>query len=403
MKKRSIFLNCFTICIFLILVTSPASVNGQVMKAENITCKIESSLRDYRATDRLTLKYTISNTTDKEINILKWNTPLEGINADIFNVLSGNERVVYTGRTIKRGKPQPEDYQAIMPDATISGEINLEEAYYISDAGDYSIELNAIILDFGYESPQKLSARDIFESRSLSSNKTTFRLTEDKKLPKPGTIYPKEDVSPKAPVFEGCSQSQKDILEKTLANAKSRSSESYKDLVNAPVAKRTTAERYIYWFGTYSASNYNNVSSHFDAINKALNQNTITFHCDCNENYYAYVYPNDPYHIYLCKLFWLAPEKGTDSQFGTIIHETSHFYSVASTHDYVYGQTGARNLAASDPLKAINNADNHEYFAENTPAKPMPAGLNLTLYSLSFVVLIVLSVSLIRFRKLHAR
>jgi peptidyl-Lys metalloendopeptidase len=48
----------------------------------------------------------------------------------------------------------------------------------------------------------------------------------------------------------------------------------------------------------------------------------------------------------------------------------SHFTVVASTNDYVYGQTGAKNLAISDPSKAINNADNHEYFAENTPALP---------------------------------
>jgi hypothetical protein len=37
-------------------------------------------------------------------------------------------------------------------------------------------------------------------------------------------------------------------------------------------------------------------------------------------------------------------------------------------HDIVYGQAGAKSLAASDPNGAINNADNHEYFAENTPS-----------------------------------
>ena len=32
--------------------------------------------------------------------------------------------------------------------------------------------------------------------------------------------------------------------------------------------------------------------------------------------------------------------------------------------DYVYGASGAMNLAITDPSKATNNADNHEYFAE---------------------------------------
>jgi peptidyl-Lys metalloendopeptidase len=35
-----------------------------------------------------------------------------------------------------------------------------------------------------------------------------------------------------------------------------------------------------------------------------------------------------------------------------------------------YGQTAAKALAVSDPAKALDNADSHEYFAENTPAQP---------------------------------
>jgi peptidyl-Lys metalloendopeptidase len=40
---------------------------------------------------------------------------------------------------------------------------------------------------------------------------------------------------------------------------------------------------------------------------------------------------------------------------------------VASTQDYVYGATGAKNLAKTNPTKAVKNADNHEYFAEDQP------------------------------------
>jgi peptidyl-Lys metalloendopeptidase len=45
----------------------------------------------------------------------------------------------------------------------------------------------------------------------------------------------------------------------------------------------------------------------------------------------------------------------------------SHFTVVAGTDDHVYGQSGAKSLAISNPTNALNNADNHEYFAENTP------------------------------------
>ena len=93
----------------------------------------------------------------------------------------------------------------------------------------------------------------------------------------------------------------------------------------------------------------------------------MTFDCGCKQRYYAYVYPNQPYNIYVCSVFWQAPMTGTDSKAGTLIHEMSHFTVVAGTDDYVYGQSGAKNLAITNPDNAIMNADNHEYFAENNP------------------------------------
>ena len=64
---------------------------------------------------------------------------------------------------------------------------------------------------------------------------------------------------------------------------------------------------------------------------------------------------------------WDAPMTGTDSKAGTRICEISHFTVAAGTDDCAYGQAAAKNLAISDPYKAINNAASHEYFAENTP------------------------------------
>ncbi len=50
-----------------------------------------------------------------------------------------------------------------------------------------------------------------------------------------------------------------------------------------------------------------------------------------------------------------------------MIHELMHFTVVAGTHDHAYGQTDARALAVSNPVDAVDNSDNHEYFVENTP------------------------------------
>jgi peptidyl-Lys metalloendopeptidase len=58
---------------------------------------------------------------------------------------------------------------------------------------------------------------------------------------------------------------------------------------------------------------------------------------------------------------------GTDSKGGTLVHEMSHFTVVAGTDDWAYGQAAAGALAGSNPDRAIDNADSHEYFGENTP------------------------------------
>ena len=74
--------------------------------------------------------------------------------------------------------------------------------------------------------------------------------------------------------------------------------------------------------------------------------------------------------MHLCGAFFAAPATGTDSKAGTMVHETSHFTVVAGTADNAYGQTACKNLAKSNSNKAVNNADSHEYFAENTPSQP---------------------------------
>jgi peptidyl-Lys metalloendopeptidase len=95
-----------------------------------------------------------------------------------------------------------------------------------------------------------------------------------------------------------------------------------------------------------------------------MSTKAFTFYCDCTDSSYAFVYANQPYKVHLCGAFWSAPATGTDSKAGTLVHETSHFSVVAGTQDYAYGQTACRSLATSNPTRAVNNADSHEYFAE---------------------------------------
>ena len=141
------------------------------------------------------------------------------------------------------------------------------------------------------------------------------------------------------------------------------------DLRSLDVSERSGSPRYTTWFGSYFETRFNRVLTNYVALADVLENEEIRFDCSCDESgVYAYVYSIRPYDVFLCPAFHAANVDGTDSRAGTIVHELSHFTVIADTDDHVYSQRGAQSLASTDPDKAISNADNHEYFAENTPA-----------------------------------
>ncbi|CAE6420499.1 unnamed protein product [Rhizoctonia solani] len=166
--------------------------------------------------------------------------------------------------------------------------------------------------------------------------------------------------------YVGCSSTRQSQTASTMtaANNYVSGASSYLSSVTSTASK----PRYTTWFGTYHANRFSTVRSHFSLI--GTDASSTTYDCStCTMNGYAYVYANQPGHIYLCNAFWNAPLTGTDSKVGTIVHEQFHFTVNGGTDDYVYGQPGAKSLAISNPAQSTMNADNYEYFAENTPTQ----------------------------------
>ncbi|HNO94238.1 MAG TPA: M35 family metallo-endopeptidase [Anaerolineales bacterium] len=174
--------------------------------------------------------------------------------------------------------------------------------------------------------------------------------------------------------FNACSASQQTALLTARADASTYAETAKNYLVN-----NRAGALYQLWFGVYDIARYNKAKSHFNLISNAIDTVTVNFDCTCTDPFYAYVYPSSPYNIYLCNSFWSASATGTDSKAGTLIHEMSHFIVLGGTDDYIYGKNGAKSLAISNPANAVMNADNHEYFAENTP----PTADNAAAYTLN--------------------
>ena len=317
----------------------------------------------------VSVKVTYKNRSNQKVDILRWYLPDEEGNLEegIFKITRNGENVDYLGAHYKRPAPTTADYVSLKPNQKLTYTVELSGKYDFSVEGYYSVEMSVQNYAlFGLNKPgQNKNARTSMKAHSTQLYVSKVR-AEAKKRCNPrkedcgdgGGGGETGDVS-----FTGaCSNSEQTTILSALDAAKTMANSSVSYL------NGNAGPRYTTWFGSYTSSRWNKVASNFDAIKDALDNKPKTFDCSCNQSYFAYVYPNQPYKVYLCRAFWNARLTGTDSKGGTIIHEVSHFNAVAGTDDIVYGQSGAKSLAISDPNGATNNADSHEYFAENTPS-----------------------------------
>ncbi|HEV7645379.1 MAG TPA: M35 family metallo-endopeptidase [Pyrinomonadaceae bacterium] len=306
--------------------------------------------------DSILIKVSITNTGKQPITILRWYTPLDGVKDDLFSVSIDGKAVEYIGPHYKRPAPTAADYITLGSGETVGATIDLAGYYDLSATGYYQVSYNVAAFDIFSRTPAFSAEEDRLSSKDVSA----WIEGRETKMPAPAIV---NDVVGSTG-FTGCTSIRQSSLLTARNNAYTYSTNAYNYLSGG-----TVGPRYATWFGAYTSSRYNTVRGNFSSIQNAMNNASVVFNCTCTDSAYAYVYSNQPYTIYLCNAFWNAPSTGTDSKAGTLVHEMSHFNVVAGTNDYAYGQTAAKKLANKTPNKAIDNADSHEYFAENTPAQ----------------------------------
>jgi peptidyl-Lys metalloendopeptidase len=294
---------------------------------------------------------TVTNTTRHPVHVLAWQLPSDEVEGALFKITRDGEAVRYTGPLVKRAAAQAADHVRIDAGATLSYEVELSAAYDLSRNGRYAVEY---------------ASRGAQGAKAAELKSETLYLWLEGRSGK-GVAQAAPAPAAAATTYTSCSASQQTALAAAVSGAQTYANGAVSYLGGAASA----TPRYTTWFGTYSSAGRNTAQAHFTAVKAAFDNQPLAFDCKCKKRgTYAYVYANQPYKIYLCGAFWSAPLTGTDSRAGTLIHEMTHFEVVAGTNDWAYGQTAAKALAISNPTQALDNADSHEYFAENTPAQP---------------------------------
>jgi peptidyl-Lys metalloendopeptidase len=350
-KNKTIFFFALAMLVGVFSINSFAAKNFDTVK---VTLNFEKSAFGYD--ESVPVNVSIQNDGKSAVKILRWLTPFDGVKDDLFEVTIDGKTVEYIGADYKRPAPTEKDYITLQPGESFNATVDLAGYYDLSQTGFYQVSYRAETVP-GYTNRLILTE----QAEALKSDLVQAWVTgRETKFPEESTA----NAVSGSTSYTGCSATRQTSLVTARDNASSYAANSYNYLLAG-----TAGARYTTWFGAYTSSRYSTVRSHFSSIKNAMDTASVTFNCNCTDSAYAYVYPRQPYTIYLCNAFWSAPATGTDSKAGTLIHEMSHFTVVAATDDWAYGQSAAKNLALSNPKRAVDNADSHEYFAENTPAQ----------------------------------
>lgn len=325
---------------------------------------LSASKSGFSPADNVIVHVMVTNPNPEAMHVLSYLIPTDGLSAPLFSVTVDGKPAPYLGPVAKRRTPLAEDYLTLAAGQSVGFDVNLSNYYSFAATGNYTIRYDLRAND-AYAVNSKARASGWMQSNPLSV------YASGRADPKVLASAPDAVSGPTN--FTSCTADRQNLLTAARNNASVYANEAATYFGN-----NRNGARYVKWFGTYVASRWNTVKSHYDLIRTAVDTATVDFDCTCTianpDTVFAYVFPNQPYRIHLCGSFWNAPATGTDSKAGTVIHEMSHFTILGGTDDFVYGQTNAMALAVSNPANAIMNADNHEYFAENTPATPDDGG-----------------------------
>ena len=318
--------------------------------------------------DKVTVVMQYKNTDPIPVLINPWFLPKKELDEPIFEVSCNGAHVNYMGKIVKRGALQRKDAVSIPAGQTAKSTIDVSSVYNMSESCNYKIELADDLETLLFNGSSSFRSNTKSETRlTLVTNPATMfvegrlnsftrRNTRNNRVTRSNGI-----------TYNQCSSIQSIIAAISVNMAQSYLSASLAYLNNT---KPSETQRFRTWFGQYSPDNWELTRARYANMSVTLSSRNVLVDCSCEEDYFAYVYPSDPFDIYVCQLFWTAPMLGTDSKAGTIVHEISHFYQTIRTTDLASGQTSSINLARRSSTKAMNNADSHEYFAENTPTLP---------------------------------
>jgi peptidyl-Lys metalloendopeptidase len=130
----------------------------------------------YASGDPIVVTFRLMNGGDRDVWVLPWHTPLEGIKGRIFEVTCAGESVAYAGRMMKRGDPVAGDYIRIAAGDSASAEVDLREAYSLHRCDPCVVGFIGRLADVGWNQGDLPRLRDAHQPVAVAGNHVSFRI-----------------------------------------------------------------------------------------------------------------------------------------------------------------------------------------------------------------------------------
>jgi hypothetical protein len=130
----------------------------------------------YIVDEQIIISFTLENISNKDLWILTWYTPLEGLKGNIFRVICDGQEMPYEGIMAKRGDPNRDDYVQIPSKASVSSNVDLSKAYKLLPCNECRVGFKAKIFDISDILNSIPKGQDQHQPIDIQGNDITFSI-----------------------------------------------------------------------------------------------------------------------------------------------------------------------------------------------------------------------------------
>lgn len=310
--------------------------------------------------------FEFKNDGDKDYYLLKRNTPLEGLHSPFVAVSIDGAPLLYEGYLFYRTPPKKQDFILLEIGESVTATAQINDIFAFASDDTYNIRYNRPLQILPKENMELESASgEIKSAQKIEVDESVnIQLMNTDLLSRPVNKESEEEGD--EVYIESC-RSVATYVGGSSSTRKA-TTKAHKKLCKKYLrARRRVGNNATYrlWFGAYTVRRARKVESVLKRSRNRIAWNRVKYNfrgSECDSDTYAYT-------CYQCRTVWLCGAYVADPTFcrtsgtskeGTLAHEWTHVG--ADTEDYAYGVADSQELARDEPNKAVDNAENFEFY-----------------------------------------